>query len=319
MTSTITPAGGLALRGDFEGLVGIVLDTLPALSSVRQYAHTYRLWGEYAAGAGEDPARPTFAGVKRFIEGAVNERTGADLARSTRHARLSHMRRLMTLIAAADPSYKPTAELVAGFMRLQKGAAGESRVRRGLTLLQVEACLAAWSGDAPRERRNAALVAALICTGIRRAEAVAVRWGDVQWADGTIDIHDGKGGKSRVVVIAGDGRLCLDRLGALQRAMPAGREFVFSRLTRGRTPTWECDSPMSLLAVNRAVKATAARAGLDHITPHDLRRTHVTLALRHGSTLADVQAQAGHANAATTLRYAMPALAKQRRIKLGAG
>jgi len=52
------------------------------------------------------------------------------------------------------------------------------------------------------------------------------------------------------------------------------------------------------------------------LSAHDLRRTHITLALNSGAPLPDMQAQAGHANAATTLLYARPADAKSRRLRI---
>ncbi|MCY3866053.1 MAG: hypothetical protein OXG68_11500 [Chloroflexi bacterium] len=40
------------------------------------------------------------------------------------------------------------------------------------------------------------------------------------------------------------------------------------------------------------------------------------MALNSGAPLPDMQAQAGHANAATTLLYARPADAKSRRLRI---
>ena len=49
---------------------------------------------------------------------------------------------------------------------------------------------------------------------------------------------------------------------------------------------------------------------------HDLRQTHITIALNGGATVADMQAQAGHVNAATTLLYAQGHDAQQRRRRI---
>lgn len=59
------------------------------------------------------------------------------------------------------------------------------------------------------------------------------------------------------------------------------------------------------------VKATEARSGVA-FRPRDLRRTFITEALTTGTPLADVQAQAGHSQASTTLLYAQPVNAKER-------
>ena len=59
------------------------------------------------------------------------------------------------------------------------------------------------------------------------------------------------------------------------------------------------------------VKATEVKCGVA-FRPHDLRRTFIT----EGTPLADVQAQAGHAQASTTLLYAQPVNAKERLSKM---
>jgi integrase len=50
--------------------------------------------------------------------------------------------------------------------------------------------------------------------------------------------------------------------------------------------------------------------------PHDGRRTFITEALETGTPLATVQAAAGHAQGATTLRYAQAVDARKARKEL---
>jgi integrase len=64
------------------------------------------------------------------------------------------------------------------------------------------------------------------------------------------------------------------------------------------------DKPISDQAVYNLIKATSAAMGLD-FAPHDARRTLLTRALAAGSNVKDKQFIAGHANAETTLRYAI--------------
>ena len=45
------------------------------------------------------------------------------------------------------------------------------------------------------------------------------------------------------------------------------------------------------------------RAGLEHVTPHDLRRSFVTHLLDAGNDLSVVRDLAGHADLQTTARY----------------
>ena len=65
----------------------------------------------------------------------------------------------------------------------------------------------------------------------------------------------------------------------------------------------EADVAKSTQKVALIVNNTARKAGIGHVAPHDQRRTHITIALNGGATVADMQAQAGHVNAATTLLY----------------
>lgn len=53
----------------------------------------------------------------------------------------------------------------------------------------------------------------------------------------------------------------------------------------------------------RTLGVLARRTGLAPLTPHDLRRTYITLAREAGSALEDVQNYAGHSSTDTTRRY----------------
>ena len=87
-------------------------------------------------------------------------------------------------------------------------------------------------------------------------------------------------------------------------------------LYRGQLRHWPADTPTVDQSVMRVVSQTAKRAGLADLVLHDLRRTHITEGLNTGATVADMQAQAGHVNAATTLRYAQATEVVQRRHRI---
>ena len=57
-------------------------------------------------------------------------------------------------------------------------------------------------------------------------------------------------------------------------------------------------------------------AGLGKLAAHDLRSTLITIGLDSGGHVKDLQDQAGHANAATTLRYAQASDPRKRREKI---
>ena len=57
-------------------------------------------------------------------------------------------------------------------------------------------------------------------------------------------------------------------------------------------------------------------ASSDELASHDLRRTLITVGPESGWRVRDLQEKAGHASAATTLRYAEASDARARREKI---
>ena len=92
--------------------------------------------------------------------------------------------------------------------------------------------------------------------------------------------------------------------------------YIFASTTWGRGTKWLADAPISDKAVALVIEKTAAAAILGRLASHDLRRTLITVALESGAHVRDLQEQAGHANAATTLRYAHASDARTRREKI---
>ena len=120
----------------------------------------------------------------------------------------------------------------------------------------------------------------------------------------------------RIAAIADATEATKRALIALQAAQAGQYESVFPTMTVGRSPRFETDIPMNAQTIVRLLTLTAKRARIGHLSAHDLRRTHITLALDSGAPLQDMQAQAGHANASTTLLYAQPSDAKSRRERI---
>ena len=65
------------------------------------------------------------------------------------------------------------------------------------------------------------------------------------------------------------------------------------------------------------VRQLCVAAGLEQVvSPHALRRTHATLALKGGASLRDIQLTLGHARLETTTRYAQYEVGLQRSTAL---
>lgn len=314
MTKTISPHAGhdLARQTIFNKAVAIVLDTLSPTSR-RVYLRTYRAWSQFAGDRGFDLMELTFDNVRAFIH-------QADVARTTRQNRLSHMRKLLELLTIGDGRYQRHYDAVKSFLKVQANDGDKvrlERVKRALNPHEATALLGVWRNDSSDVGiRNAVMIRLLVYTGLRRSELVALRWSDINFEDMTITVRHGKGDKERVVGIVDPSERTVRALQSLRNAQGGGYTHVFPSMTRGRTATWAADTPTVDQTVMRVVSQTAKRAGLGDLAPHDLRRTHITEGLNTGATVADMQAQAGHANAATTLRYAQATEAVQRRHRI---
>lgn len=92
-----------------------------------------------------------------------------------------------------------------------------------------------------------------------------------------------------------------------------GHEFVFCSVGKGGLIG--AGKLITGTDVYRVVKATEEKSGVA-FRLHDLCRTFITEALTTGTPLADVQAQAGHSQASTTLLYAQPMNAKERLARM---
>lgn len=139
---------------------------------------------------------------------------------------------------------------------------------------------------------------------------------DIDLENQTVRIRHGKGDKERVASIADITNVTKWAFGALRNVQRGAYEYVFPLMTTGRAPEFASDKPMSASGVVRMLKIAVERSHVGHISAHDLRRTHITLTLDNEAPLQDMQAQAGHANASTTLHYAWAADAKARRERI---
>lgn len=288
----------------FEALAHSTLLSLSSASSQRVYAQTLRAWAAWATDNGLDALDLRPAHVVDFL-------TSQPTAKSTRQRQLSALRKLASMLYVLTGS--DDAKRLHEALKMVKAPAGDgqSRARTALTPSEADKVLRVWNGTDPKARRNRALVAVLALTGMRRSEAAALRWRDVDFTNGVIHIAHGKGDKARDVPLAGD--YALDALRQWQLEQGAGREWVFCPVERGAHVGR--DKPLSGSDVYDIVKQTEAEAGTA-FKPHDLRRTFITEALATGAPIQTVQAIAGHARGETTLGYAQAVDARRARKEL---
>lgn len=169
---------------------------------------------------------------------------------------------------------------------------------RALTSEELGALLDACAADStPAGVRDAAIIAVLVGTGLRRSEAVALDMRDYEAASGALLVRSGKGRKDRMVYVVGGAATALTDWLTI-RGTEAGPLFLAATKGGHATTRRLTDGALALMLSRRA-----AQAHVPPFTPHDLRRTHITHLLDSGADIATVQKLAGHADPATTARY----------------
>ena len=150
-----------------------------------------------------------------------------------------------------------------------------------------------------RAARDAAIIAVLRATGIRRAELCSVTMADFDQTAQTFTIH-GKRNKRRTVYIS----KAAAQLSAwlIERGDKPGP--LFCRITKGGKPLVNLTHGLRAASINYIFDQREKQAGLKkHATPHDFRRTMIGGLLGAGVDIVTVQHLAGHEDVSTTARY----------------
>ena len=151
---------------------------------------------------------------------------------------------------------------------------------RVLTLEELVALFRTCQADeSPAGIRDAAILAVLYGTGLRRAELAALKFEDYDQKSGTVTVH-GKGSRIRLAYVVGEAKTILEQWlkvrgtseGPLFVAINKGGELRKTHLTGGGL--WQ-------LLRRRAEEAKVA-----NFSPHDLRRTTATHLLERGVDIA---------------------------------
>ncbi|MGE9809497.1 tyrosine-type recombinase/integrase [Janibacter sp. G1551] len=151
--------------------------------------------------------------------------------------------------------------------------------------------------DSPLGVRDAAVIAVLYVTGIRRSEAAALTL--VSYSARTRSLRlVGKGNKERIVPLS---QAALPWLEAWLRLRGAKPGPLFCPVRKGGKIALQ---PVTAQTIADLLERRRRRAGLAQpVKPHDLRRTVIGDLLDNGTDLATAQALAGHADPRTTARY----------------
>jgi integrase/recombinase XerC len=147
--------------------------------------------------------------------------------------------------------------------------------------------------------RDRAIVVALLYTGLRLAELVALDLGDVRLSarKGVVIVRSGKGDAYREVPLNALVRQVLGEWLAEREAKAGKGERALFVGRAGRR--------LSKRSVDDVVRGLGKDAGMS-LSAHVLRHTFLTRMVRQGSDLVLVAELAGHRRLETTRRYSLP-------------
>jgi site-specific recombinase XerD len=218
------------------------------------------------------------------------------LAANTVNQQLAAVRRLAH---EASDSGLLSPELAAGISRVKGVKQLGFRSGNWLSAEESSEVLKHANGTSLRAKRDYAMLAMLFGCGFRRSELVGLEMQEIQIRQGHWAVVDliGKGGHIRTVPIPEWVKAALDQWTAAA-GIKEGR--IFRAIAR-TDKTW--GQGISQNVVWYVVRTCCQRAGLEHIAPHDLRRTCAKLCHSSGGELEQIQFLLGHASVQTTERY----------------
>jgi integrase len=177
---------------------------------------------------------------------------------------------------------------------------GETETGRMLSPKEVAALLATCAKGGPTAAtRDAAILMIMVLYTARRAEVTTIQYSDyIPEYKPDIDrlILHGKGRKDRVVFLSNGEREILTDWLKIRGTEPGPLFYMVRKsdeiVKRGILP----------LAVYQMILRRMRRAGIEHATPHDLRRTAISnlLDITDAVTVAKM---AGHSSTEVTMRY----------------
>lgn len=168
---------------------------------------------------------------------------------------------------------------------------------RALQVGEVAALLLACAEDrSPIGSRDAAIIALMFGTGLRRSEVVSLDLSDFNFSDWSFTVI-GKGSKERTCYPQNGLRFALEDWFAV-RGNWEGPAFV--RVRKGGRIQRE---RLGRMTIQNILSRRSKEAQIGKVTPHDMRRTFITRLLEAGADVLTVQDMAGHSQTETTKRY----------------
>ena len=286
------PGRALTPADNRQRLIALAVDGLDSDHSKRNYTNALHEFLDWHDSQG----RPAL--TKALVNAYKAHLQTKGLAPSTINVKLSAIRKMVQ--EAADNG--ALDQIHANGIKAVEGVKSEG-VRAGnwLTKDQAQALVNAPDPTTNKGKRDRAILAVMVLAGLRRHEVARLTVEHIQMRDGRWAIVDlvGKRGKVRTVPIKAIVKVLIDdwcqaagiTSGPIWRGMRKGDRVI-------------PEPPgMSSQAVWRAVEEYTRALGLEHIAPHDLRRTYAKLAHKGGAAIEQISLNLGHGDIKTTEKY----------------
>jgi integrase/recombinase XerD len=169
---------------------------------------------------------------------------------------------------------------------------------RSLSAAEIHAIVEACADGTFRGRRDLAIVVLAYCGGLRRSEIAALNVEDVKAEAEAFAVHVlGKGHQERMVVIDNGGAEAMRRY-LTERGRETGS--LFRKCGGGGYPT-----PGGRLTADglfEVIRERATKAGIEDVSPHDMRRTFVRNTLAASVDVLTISALTGKGGQRVTAR-----------------
>ncbi len=179
---------------------------------------------------------------------------------------------------------------------------------RSLSQREIKALIAACKRDKSIEgKRDLAIIALMLSTGLRRSEVVALNIEDYNTRNGKLVVMAGKGNKQRVNYIQVSARQLI-KLWLNYRGKEEGKLFqpIYNSV--------QVNKKMTSQSLYYLLKKRSNEANIKNCSPHDLRRTFITRLLESGIDINTVRQLAGHSDIQTTARYDLRDEKEQKKV-----
>lgn len=226
----------------------------------------------------------------------------------TRNARLTAIRSFFHHIAASDPASIGVAQRVLAIPSKKS----DVPTTHYLSKAELDALIDAPNPNLPRGRRDRALLLFLARTGARVSEALGVEAADLSFDGARSQVMlRGKGRKQRTIPLARDVVAAIDNL-LRERGVGQHEHVPVFVGTHGQRLT----RFGAIHVLRRAIAAASKQMpelAQKHVSPHVFRHSLAMILLQSGVDLLTIQAWLGHAQVATTHRYAAADVEMMRR------